>query len=84
VHLVKYGRGCRDDGLFYIHGWMVFLKEPWRAVRLYPWMDGQIFAPAISALPSSLVVVCLKEPGMAVRCGYVIYEYKKTISAVSG
>jgi len=30
-------------------------------------MGGQIFAPAISALPPSVVVVCRKEPGMAVR-----------------
>jgi len=37
------------------------------AVRIFPWMDGQIFAPAISALPPSLVVVFRKEPGMAVR-----------------
>jgi len=27
------------------------------------WMNGQIFAPAISALPPSVVVVCRKEQG---------------------
>ncbi len=37
------------------------------AVRLCPWMDRLIFAPAISALPPSVVVVFRKEPGMAMR-----------------
>ncbi len=62
---------------------VVFRKEPGMAVRLCPWMVGQISAPrqlllhcpttvhpwtyAISALPPSVVVVFCKEPGMAVR-----------------
>ena len=24
----------------YVHGWTVFRKKPWKAVRLCPWMDG--------------------------------------------
>jgi hypothetical protein len=55
--------------LFYVHGWTVFRKEPGMAVRLCPWMEVQIFAPAISALPPSMAVVFRKEPGR--RCGYV-------------
>ena len=67
--------------------------------RMYR-MYGQIFAPrqlllrcsnmlhpcnyAKSALPPSMAVVFLKKPGMAVRCSWVIYDYKKTISPFSG
>jgi len=38
---------------------------------------GQIFAPAISALPPSVVVVFRKEPGR--RCDLFPILYKKTI-----
>jgi hypothetical protein len=34
------------------------------------WMNGQIFAPAISAFPPSVVVVCRKEQGR--RCDDVM------------
>ncbi|MCW8852167.1 MAG: hypothetical protein OQK44_05830 [Gammaproteobacteria bacterium] len=47
---MKHEKGCRSDGLFYIHGWM-----------------GRYYAPAKSALPPSMAVVFLREPGMAVR-----------------
>jgi len=33
---------------------------------------GQIFAPAISAFPPSVVVVCLKEPGKD-NCSCIIF-----------
>jgi len=43
------------------------LKIVWNDFSVYPWIDGQILAPAISALPPSLVVVFRKEPRMAMR-----------------
>ena len=47
--------------------WMDSIPQGARkAMRLCPWMDGQIFAPAKYALPPSMAVVFRKEPGMAV------------------
>ena len=50
------------------------------AVRLLPWMSGQIFAPAISALPPSVVVVCRKEPATYMDVGS--YDSKEGIGRV--
>ena len=53
----------RVSGLFYVHGWTVFRKEPGRWCGYVHGWTGGYFAPAISALPPSLVVVFRKEPG---------------------
>ncbi|PCJ89293.1 MAG: hypothetical protein COA54_00745 [Thiotrichaceae bacterium] len=47
----SHGRRCG-----YAQGWAVFRKEPWKAVRLYPRMDGMAQAINRGALKISRFV----------------------------
>jgi hypothetical protein len=62
---MKPGLCITEVGLFMYRMYGMSQRARDGGVAMYR-MYGQIFAPAISALPPSMVVVCHKEPGMAV------------------